>query len=180
GRVKTIYFQSLLEGISKSCGCLNAELIAARSITHGEQRGRRVSRELNIWRKILKRCLKPTDPAYADYGGRGIIVEWRTFESFLHDMGRAPKGTTIDRVDNNGPYAKWNCRWASARVQANNRRSNHRLDFGRQSLTIADWARQTNLPQARIVTRLARGWTVEDALTRPLRITRQTIAAGRA
>lgn len=84
-----------------------------------------------IWIRMRRRCNEPTDHNYATYGGRGIYVceAWRRdFAAFLADMGERPTGLTLDRIDNDGPYAPGNCRWTDMRTQQRNR-SNNKLNL---------------------------------------------------
>jgi len=78
---------------------------------------------------MRQRCRNPRCAAYPNYGGRGIYVtaEWDDFWVFVADMGDRPEGHSIDRIDNDGPYAPWNCRWADRSTQNNNTRPTHYL-----------------------------------------------------
>jgi len=168
--VRLIMTELLLSGHSKSCGCLRYERVAIKNSTHGMSR----TPEYKIWRNMLTRCLNEDDPHYVYYGKRGITVcdSWRTFENFYADMGDRPTPThSIDRINNDGNYEPSNCRWATKREQANNRRVTKIITFKGQSKSVSDWAREVNLEPSTLMTRLGKyGWTIEKALTTPLQV----------
>jgi hypothetical protein len=116
---------NLTHGRSKSCGCANKENLAKRVTTHGMS-GNKIYR---TWANMLRRCQNKNHPRYSDYGGRNISVciEWLDFENFYKDMGEHPEGLTLDRIDNDKGYSKQNCRWATPKQQAENRRLRSRL-----------------------------------------------------
>jgi hypothetical protein len=121
------------------------------------------------WDSMKQRCLNPNCESYPHYGGRGIKVcdRWlNDVDAFYADMGDKPSpDSQIDRIDNNGDYTPDNCRWATVKEQARNRRSNTFLNFNGQEKTIAEWAEDLGIKQNTIIERLRRGSTVEKALT---------------
>lgn len=155
GRKSTVNGQRLREG-QKSCGCAIGEANSLRS-RHGMYK----SRAYNIWQAIRQRCENPNEARFHRYGGRGITVceRWQKFENFYADMGDPPKGTSIDRIDNDGDYEPSNCRWATPRQQSNNTSTNTHVTHSGKTQTLAQWAAELGIPYSRIVYRHAHGWT---------------------
>jgi hypothetical protein len=156
-------------GKSRSCGCLMKECVSARRTKHGESKGGTLSPEYTAWRALRGRCECPTNKGYAYYGGRGIRVLWPDFAAFLADVGRRPgPGYSLDRIDNEGHYGPGNCRWATRKEQANNKRSNRLLTVGGVTKTMAMWEEEKGIAAGLIHRRLSQGWSVEAAVMTPL------------
>jgi len=122
----------------------------------------------NVWRAMRQRCLNKTSTNYPNYGGRGISIcqRWDEFENFLADMGDRPSGHSLERIDNNGPYAPDNCRWATKRDQQRNRRDVRPLTFQGRTMLMTDWAQAVGIKFNTIQARLdVYGWSVERALS---------------
>lgn len=139
---------------------------------HG-QAGQGATKEYWAWYSMKQRCYNKSRRDYAFYGARGIQVcpEWQSsFTAFFTHMGKAPAPNfTLDRIDSNKNYEPGNCRWATQIQQQNNKRSNRKLCFNNRTLTISQWARLIGCGSDTLRRRLAMGWSIEEALTRPLK-----------
>jgi hypothetical protein len=126
------------------------------------------SAEYRIWGGIKRRCLNPGCKTYIRYGGRGITIcpEWLSFQCFYADMGPRPSPDhSLDRINNDGPYAPWNCRWATRSEQQRNRRDSVMITHNGETLTLYEWAERIGRPSHLIYSRLQGGMTIEDALS---------------
>jgi hypothetical protein len=121
----------------------------------------------HCWMRMRNRCDNRKSPDYKNYGGRGITYDprWSDFSAFVADMGLPPPNRSLDRIDNNGPYCKENCRWADRLTQSRNRRNAHLIAFQGKSMRIAEWAEYLGVPITTIKNRIYRGWPLERALT---------------
>lgn len=123
GKEKILVAKVLKRGLSTSCGCFVKD--HPSRLRHGHARKIGNSRTYISWQSMLERCRNEDHAAWPRYGGRGIAVcsRWASsFEAFLADMGERPNGRSIDRIDNDLGYHPGNCKWSTAKEQANNRR----------------------------------------------------------
>lgn len=131
-------------------------------------RGGKSSPEYVSWSGMKARCFGRTSTSFADYGGAGIGVceRWLVFENFLADMGRRPSGAhSIERIDNARDYGPGNCRWATARDQANNRRTNVLISHNGKSMTLAQWAQEVGVKYPTLWWRVrVAGWSFDEAI----------------
>ncbi len=120
---------------------------------------------------MIRRCTKTAHHNFEGYGGRGITVceRWRDFVAFLEDMGERPDGLTLDRIDNNAGYSPENCRWATPKQQARNKRDKRLLTLNGETRSVTEWAEKLGVERDNLWSRLHIGWTVEEALTRPIK-----------
>lgn len=158
----------LTQGQAKSCGCLHKEVCADMLRTHGHS-GSLTHRR---WGAMKSRCIDPGNTAYRHYGAKGVKVceRWAaSFEAFLDDMGECPPGMTLDRRENDRGYEPGNCRWATPTQQNNNRTSNRRIEAFGKTQTVAEWARESGMNYAMLMSRIQRGMSPMAALTTPVR-----------
>lgn len=169
GEEKEVDLGNLTSGSTKSCGCLRKKVLAEIHKTHGMSKDPQYKAEYCTWQAMKDRCLRSGNKRYARYGGRGITIcpEWLDFSTFLHDMGKRPVGHSIGRIDNDKGYSKENCRWEPPKQQARNTSRNNFITYKGTTQCISDWEKGMGLSVGTLHYRLARGWTVEEALTTP-------------
>lgn len=126
---------------SQSCGCLKK---IGYNKSHGQSGENATYR---AWTSMRNRCDNPKNKGYNDYGGRGIKYSkrWNSYELFLKDMGSKPLGMSLDRIDVDGNYCLKNCRWATARTQQNNTRSNVYYTYLGERKSKKEWSRELNV-----------------------------------
>ena len=159
---------NLLQGKSTSCGCKRIK----SNIKHGDGRHKNRSRLYHVWADMKNRCSSPKCHAYKHYGARGIKVcsEWMEYEPFRDwsiTHGYADN-LTLDRIDVNGDYEPSNCRWATWKQQANNKRGTRKLTYNGKTQSIQEWSEELGIKRTTINNRIRRGWCVEDILEKPV------------
>lgn len=138
GNRKIIAYSNIKRGSSKSCGCLHASRIGALNRVHGMTR----TKVYRAWKHLRERINNPNCKKYSLYGGRGISLceRWNKFENFIEDMGQPPTSFhSIDRINVNGNYEPGNCRWATAKEQARNKRNSILIDINGQIRPLKEW-----------------------------------------
>jgi hypothetical protein len=132
------------------------------------------SPEYRTWKAMRDRCLSPHSKDYRNYGGRGIGIcdSWASFDRFYADMGPRPDGTTLGRLNNDGPYEPSNCEWQTHTAQARNKRTTVVALFRGETKPLADWCDLLGMNYSTVWGRIfKRGWDPERALTEPARAT---------
>lgn len=122
GKQKTTVTTHLVDGHTKSCGCLQKERASSANTTHGAAVGYKRTPEYRSYLAAKGRCENHNGTNYYDYGGRGIKFLFASFEQFFSEVGPRPKAKTLERINNDGNYELGNVRWATLREQSRNTR----------------------------------------------------------
>lgn len=157
GEVRQIYVYNLLNGHTKSCGCLVIKSTKQRFRTHGQSK----TRTYRAWANMINRIKT------AHYKKLNICVcaRWKDFFKFKEDMGDCPPKMTLDRIDTYGDYRLGNCRWITQKEQQSNKTTNVFITFKGETKTITKWAETINVKPNTLLYRIYRGWSIERALT---------------
>lgn len=173
GKIIEAHLQNIKSGKQISCGCY-AKRQRDNGLVHFIH-GQSKHPLHNVWDKMKSRCNNKKNNEYCNYGGRGIKVcdEWNNdfyvFYRWATENGYQ-KGLTIDRIDNNKGYCPTNCRWATAKEQANNRRSNVLIMYKGKTQNLLKWSEEKNIPYEVLRARIKNyGWTIERALETPVK-----------
>lgn len=145
GTEKKVRGATLINGESRSCGCLQRELLSERVKRHGGFGTRLYA----IWNSMRQRCNNPKHHAYENYGGRGIHIcpEWDdfgVFRAWAYSMGYDDNANygdcTLDRIDVDKDYSPDNCRFVSMHVQSCNRRDSISVEHNGETHPLTEWA----------------------------------------
>lgn len=158
GNLKEVYLGSLRSGATTSCGCLV------------KKHGKSYDKLYRSWLCAKNRCSNTNDEHYTDYGARGIKVcdEWENdfvaFYKWAINNGYK-EGLTIDRIDVNGNYEPSNCRWATRKQQARNRRNNKYFTYCGETHCLSEWCEILGINYNTVCTRINKlNWSIERAL----------------
>lgn len=168
GKESTPLGQSLVAGVTVSCGCYARERASLNGTHHASH-----TSDYKAWYGMVQRCTNPNNHKWHRYGGRGIAVceRWLSYENFLADMGPRPTGMTVERKNNDGSYEPTNCRWATQKEQASNRSTNVYVVVAGVLLTVSDASRRLGTNRSTVGRRIREGWSPEAATSTPLQNT---------
>lgn len=163
----TAFKSNISSGHTRSCGCLRRQVTRDRSLSHGGRVGMAKTKAYVAWTNMRARCENAARPDFMNYGGRGINVcdRWMKFENFLADMGEPLANTSLDRIDNARGYSPDNCRWASRRQQARNKRTTVMHEYAGRSMCLTDWSDELGIGRVTLLKRLQRGVPLNVALS---------------
>lgn len=164
GKQVIVMGNSLTGGKTKSCGCLQKEIMKKVLTTHGSAHRNKKTRTYNIWISMKQRCNDPYSNGYNNYGGRGITIcdRWlkpngQGYKNFLEDMGKIPKGKSLDRINNSiliDGYSPTNCKLSTMKQQNRNKRTNIFTNMNNEILCLEDALKKYDIAKTTYYRRL--------------------------
>lgn len=171
GNTVVVSGSHLKNGHTKSCGCLLAEIVSNMFSTHRDTK----SALYRMWHNMRVRCNYERSDRYSTYGARGIKVcdEWNSsyeiFRRWALEHGYK-EGLSIERKNVNDGYAPDNCEFIPVDLQCYNKTNSHYLEYDGRRMTVSEWSKISGISYQTLRARVSRyGWTVEKALTTPVR-----------
>lgn len=167
GNIGEVQLACLRNGHSTSCGCEQKKKASEANIKHGLADNHPL---YGVWKNMKKRCSNPNATGYENYGGRSICVceEWASNFQKFYDWAIAngwSKELTIDRINVDDDYYPENCRWATMKVQNNNRTKNHYLEYEGNQYTLSTLSEYLNIPYNVVRYRISNcKWSVEQLI----------------
>lgn len=123
-----------------------------------------------VWSSMIARCYNKKHTSYPRYGGRGVVVcdEWReSYQTFVRDMGLRPEGKSLDRINNDGPYSKANCRWVDDYEQNANKRNSLIVECEGKKMALCEVARRYGVPYQKLYNQhRTQGYPLPQAIDR--------------
>ena len=175
GNIISVKGISLKKGNTTSCGCKRLESVGSINRTHSQSK----TRLYGIWERMKQRCYNQNTKCFSRYGARGIVVceEWindyDSFQEWAYENGYNEK-LTLDRIDVNGNYCPENCQWSTRKEQANNTTVTRYLTYKGITKPLSYWSDEVGIKSKTILKRIDKlGWTVEEALTTPVKNNRR-------
>ena len=151
GNESNVVSGNLKKGNTKSCGCVGKEKSSIRINLLNFQHGETSTKLWKTWKGIVERTTCKTSSHYKKYGGIGISIykDWLTYEVFANYIGQPPsQNHSIDRINNSKGYEPGNIRWATAKEQASNRKTNIRVLINNQVMILSDAAKELNISKS--------------------------------
>lgn len=167
GNTAIVPARHLLRGCTVSCGCKNKEN-QANVHKLATKHGQKDTMTYSVWKNMRARCNSKSSSGYYKYGALGTKVceRWNSYTNFLEDMGERPsKEHTLDRIDPGGNYEPHNCRWLLMKDQCHNRKITKFVQYQGQKYAVAVLARMHNISGQTLRRRLAKGKSIEEALS---------------
>lgn len=153
----------IIKNKSQSCGCFMVEQVKKSNTSHGLTK----TNTYISWRSMWQRCTNPLHKSYNYYKTKTPVDRWKSFDMFLLDMGKRPKGMSLERIDNDKNYSPENCKWATNKDQQLNRDATIALVIDGVKMSLKESCKTLNVGYSMAKGRVYKGWDPYDAVLTP-------------